>query len=180
MHLSNLVSNATGGIHLLFSIAALIAGTYILFGRKGTALHRKIGYLYASSMVVVLFTAFAIYSLYGSFGIFHWLAVLSSVTLLGGMVPMLLKLDNALTYHVSFMYWSVVGLYGAFVAETLVRFPDVVVNSGVPNGTFYMMTGIGVFIVMTIGNIVFFRNKNKWLKRYTAEFGRVNEPEPLG
>ncbi|PHI21912.1 hypothetical protein CEQ90_01080 [Lewinellaceae bacterium SD302] len=180
MHLSNLISDATGGIHLLFSVVALIAGTYILFGRKGTVLHRKIGYLYTIAMTLVLVTAFVIYNLYGSFGIFHWLALVSSVTLVGGMVPMFLKLKGALAYHISFMYWSVVGLYGAFVAETLVRFPKVVVESGIPNGTFYLMTGIGVFVVMSIGNIVFFRNKDKWLKRYTAEFGRVEEPELNG
>jgi len=35
------------------------------------------------------------------------------------------------------------GVYGAFVSETLVRMPKVVVNSGIPNSVFYNMTGIG-------------------------------------
>ena len=168
MNFSNLISDSTGAVHLIFSILALITGSFILIGQKGTVLHKRIGYAYVVSMTVVLVTAFAIYSLYGSFGIFHWMALFSSVTLAGGMIPMIFRRPRKsyIAYHFSFMYWSVIGLYGAFIAETLVRIPEVVIESSVPNSTFYTMTGIGTFVVMMAGNIFFFRNKNKWMRQY--------------
>jgi hypothetical protein len=46
------------------------------------------------------------------------------------------------------MYWSVFGLDGVFVAETFVRIPDVVIESGIPNLTFYNMIGIAVGTTM--------------------------------
>jgi hypothetical protein len=60
------------------------------------------------------------------------------------------------------MYWSVIGLYGAFMAETFVRLPKIVVDSGVPNSMFYNMTGIAVGITMGIGAYFFIKLKPKW------------------
>ena len=78
---------------------------------------------------------------------------------------MFLKKPKGYTsYHYNFMYWSVFGLYGAFVAETLVRIPDVVIESGIPNTTFYSLTGIAVAIVMGLGYYFKFRNKKTWDK----------------
>ena len=69
-----------------------------------------------------------------------------------------------ISLHFGFMYWSVIGLYGAFVAETLVRIPDVVIESGIPNSTFYNMTGIAVGITMGLGAYLFITNRNEWSK----------------
>ena len=126
---ANLISNETGFVHLVFSILALLTGTLVLANKKGTRKHKIMGYCYAISMLGVLITAFMIYQLYGTFGIFHWAAVLSLITLLGGMVPVLLKRPkHYISLHYNFMYWSVMGLYGAFAAETMVRLPDVVIE----------------------------------------------------
>jgi hypothetical protein len=64
------------------------------------------------------------------------------------------------------MYWSVVGVYAAFVSETLVRLPNVVVNSGVPNRVFYNMTGIGTAIVMGLAVYFFIINQPKWEQEF--------------
>lgn len=80
-----------GAIHLFASVVALATGTQVLWMKKGTQLHRQIGYVYSVSMLVVIATAFSIYRLFGGFGIFNVLAIVSFVTLLGGMVPVLLK-----------------------------------------------------------------------------------------
>lgn len=99
------------------------------------------------------------YRLFGGFGIFHIAAIVSFLTLLAGMIPpfFLRKNPNWISMHIGFMYWSVMGLYGAFVAETLVRIPDT---------PFFSMVGIGTGIVMGIGGFVFYRNRAKWEKEF--------------
>lgn len=91
---------------------------------KGTTRHKKIGYIYVVFMVVLNITAFVIYCLFGKFAIFHWFAVLSCLTLIAGMYPVLTKKSkNYILFHFNFMYWRVVGLYCAFCAEILTRIP---------------------------------------------------------
>jgi hypothetical protein len=51
------------------------------------------------------------------------------------------------------MYWSVMGLYAAFVAETMVRIPD---------APFYNMVGWATGGVMLIGGIAFGYYKKSW------------------
>ncbi len=58
------------------------------------------------------------------------------------------------------------GVYGAFVSETLVRMPKVVVESGITNSVFYNMTGIGTAIVMGLGVYFFLKLKPKWEKQF--------------
>ena len=165
MFLGNIISSSTGFVHLAFSIVALLTGTLVLIYKKGTRKHKIIGYCYAISMLGVLTTAFMIYQLYGTFGLFHWLAVVSSITLLGGMVPVLMKRPSSyISLHYNFMYWSVMGLYGAFAAETMVRIPDIAIESGIPNTTFYNMTGIAVGITMGLAAYFARKNKKKWMK----------------
>lgn len=116
--MENIVSGSTGIIHLIFSIVALIAGLFVLATTKGTKTHKRVGYVYSVSMVLVNLTAFMIYKLYGKFGVFHWFAVISCATLIAGLYPVLAKKNkNYLLIHFNFIYWSVVGLYCAFMAE---------------------------------------------------------------
>ena len=61
------------------------------------------------------------------------------------------------------------GVYGAFVSETLVRMPKVVIESGIPNSVFYNMTGIGTAIVMGLGVYFFLKNKSKWDKQFAIK-----------
>ena len=150
-----LVGSNVGLIHLIASILALIFGTWILVTEKGTSVHRKVGYLYAVSMGVLIVTAFLIYRLFGSFGLFHIAAAVSAVTLVAGMVPVITRRprNNWLGYHFSFMFWSVLGLYAAFMAETLTR---------TPHTPFFQMVGIATGGVMLVGYIAFFFYKKKW------------------
>lgn len=165
MNLNNLISNEIGLIHLIFSIVAMILGTLILVKTKGSKSHKRIGYLYCISILGINITAFMLYHLFGKFGIFHWMAILSLATLFSGMIPMFIKKPKSyISLHYNFMYWSVIGLYGAFMAETFVRIPDVVIDSGIPNSAFYNMTGIAVGITMSLGAFFAIRNKKKWDK----------------
>ncbi len=172
MNFGNFITSNTGLIHFIASMFALLLGTLILVIPKGTSKHKIIGRLYALTMLVVLTTAFMTYRLFGTWGIFHWTAVISSLTLVCGIIPILIKrpTNNYISLHFSFMYWSIMGVYGAFVSETLVRMPKVVVESGIPNRFFYYMTGIGTAIVMGLGVYFFLKNKPKWDK----QFGSIN------
>ena len=170
MNFGNFITSDTGMIHFVSSILALLLGTLILVLNKGTTKHKIIGRLYALTMLVVLITAFMTYRLFGTWGIFHWTAVISSLTLICGLIPILTKrpTNNYISLHFSFMYWSIMGVYGAFVSETLVRMPKVVVESGIPNRFFYYMTGIGTAIVMGLGVYFFLKNKPKWDKQFVS------------
>jgi hypothetical protein len=67
------------------------------------------------------------------------------------------------------MYWSVMGLYGAFTAEVLVRLPKIILSSGIPNSTFYTMTGIAVAITMTVGAILFIKLSRTWQNQFSHD-----------
>ena len=157
-----------GALHLFASIVALATGTQVLWMKKGTQLHRQIGYVYCASMLVVIITAFSIYRLFGGFGIFHILALVSFVTLLGGMVPLLLKKPQKsyIALHFSFMYWSVIVLYAAFVSEMLTRIPE---------SPFFGMVGLATLAVMITAQIFFNRYKKKWLRKFTSQATKENE-----
>lgn len=118
----DLYGDQIGLVHLVSGIVAIIFGGVVLVLRKGTALHRKAGYAYVVSMVVLILSSFGIYRLFGKFGIFHVLSLVSTFSLVAGMLPMFKKQRTAADYETHFkrMYWSVVGLYAAFAAESFV------------------------------------------------------------
>ena len=149
------VFSEIGLIHLIVSILALIFGTLVLVLEKGTKRHKQIGYAYFVSMLGVIVTAFMIYRLFGRFGIFHITALISLVTLSAGMIPAILRkpVNKWFRWHYGFMYWSVMGLYAAFVAETMVR---------VPQTPFFGMVGIATFLVMLFGAVIFVKSQKTW------------------
>lgn len=164
----NFVSSEIGLIHLIVSVFALVFGTWVLVGRKATKTHRRAGYAYAVSMVLLLVTAFMIYRLFGRFGVFHVAAIVSTVTLFGGMLPVIFRRPRKtwLNLHFSFMYWSVFGLYAAFVAEMAVRLPIRTAFSSTT--TFFIIVGVATLLTMTVGQIVFFKNKKRWATMFAA------------
>lgn len=168
-----LFESITGQVHFIASIAALLFGTFILSTKKGSSIHIKAGYAYTICMAVLLASAFMIYRLFGGWGIFHWAALISTATLAAGMIPIWLKkpVESYIELHFSFMYWSVIGLYAAFFAETFTRLPSIVVIDGVPNSVFYAMVGISAFFTMAIGGWFFYRYLPKW--RLT--FNKLNQ-----
>lgn len=151
-----------GFIHLQASLIALTSGTLVLWMRKGTREHKQVGYLYTASMLTVFITSFLIYRLWGGFGIFHFAAIMGFLTLMGGMVPVILKKPSGrwIGLHYSFMYWSVIGLYTAFVSETLTRIPET---------PFFGMLGIATFGVMIAATIGFYRYQKVWKRKFMTD-----------
>ncbi|MFD2561184.1 DUF2306 domain-containing protein [Aquimarina rubra] len=153
-----------GIIHFTSSIISLISGTMVLVKSKGTKTHRQLGYLYTIAMLIVLATSFMLYRLHGSFGILHWFAVISSITLLCGIIPMLIKRPKGyLKLHLSFMYWSVIGLYCAFFAEVLTRIPFIFKLDKNIVTIFYTLVGLATTIVGGLGSVYFRKFKDTWI-----------------
>ena len=63
------------------------------------------------------------------------------------------------------MFWSVVGLYCAFCAEILTRIPFIL-DLPKKRQLFGILTGVSIFIVITIATIIFAKMKPKWTKQY--------------
>lgn len=156
-----MVHSTIGMIHLFSAGVALVSGSFVLLSTKGTRLHKKIGYAYAVSMIAVNVTAFFIYRLFGDFGPFHVAAIISLLTLVAGMIPVILRRPTKwFDLHFAFMYYSVIGLYAAFVSEALVR---------IPGTHFGSMVGFATCIVMFMGMGFFQWQRKKWLQRYKPE-----------
>lgn len=115
--------STVGLVHLISALIAMVTGAIVLLNTKGGIFHKRAGYGYVVSMIVLNITAFMIYRLFGRFGPFHVLAIISMVGIVGGMVPVLYRrrINGWIYLHYYFMNWSVVGLYAAFWAETLTR-----------------------------------------------------------
>ncbi len=89
--MSYLAHDGVGFLHLTASVLALVFGALVVGSKKGTRRHVRFGYLYFTSMVVLLSTSFLIYRLFGGFGLFHYAAVATIIVLLLGLVPIWLR-----------------------------------------------------------------------------------------
>lgn len=122
-----------GVAHTAFAVASLALGGGVLGLPKGTELHRVVGVLYVLSLFGVDATALTIYRVFGTFGVFHALAIVNVAILLVGFGAAFLRRpsDSWLQYHYYFMGWSYVGLCAAAGAELGVRIPGVSFVPGV-------------------------------------------------
>lgn len=118
-------SGFIGGLHFYSAMAALVFGALVLFYHKGTKLHRTVGYLYFSSMLILNLSALPIQRMSGGIGPFHIFVLISLPTVLAALYFPLCRRThpNWLWHHSNLMMWSYIGLVSAFVAETMVRLP---------------------------------------------------------
>lgn len=149
--------DALGLIHGILGLVSVALGTAMILRRKGGRAHRRIGVAYVACMVALNVTALLIYDLFGRFGPFHWLALLSLGTTMAGFVPAWLRrpLRRAacaqgkpagwLEMHARFMSWSYAGLMAAFASEIGARVPGVPFVHGVVWPTVFV---IGIAAVM--------------------------------
>jgi hypothetical protein len=161
--METLIGDNFGLIHLLSGITAIIFGGGVLLLKKGTRLHKKVGYAYVASMIVLIVSSFAIYRLFGKFGIFHYLSLVATFSLVAGMLPMFKTVKTPKDYETHFtrMYWSVVGLYAAFAAESFVRVPKL--------GSFWQVVGWSFVIIFIVCFIVFIKMRPVWVNKFGRE-----------
>ena len=125
--------DAWGVLHACCGLAAIAFGLPVVLLRKGTMIHRRFGLFYVTCMVMLNLTALSIYDLFGRFGVFHWLAVASLVTVAAGLLHVWLRRPRGswLECHGHAMSWSYAGLLAAFFAEIGARLPGVGFATGV-------------------------------------------------
>jgi uncharacterized membrane protein len=118
-----IVHSSVSVVHLAATLSALVTGTYSVLATKGTRRHRYWGRAYVGSMLLVLATAFGIYTLFGRFGIVHWGAVGSAVALLVGTGSVVLRavVRQWQRWHYWGMGASVTSLYAALAGESTYR-----------------------------------------------------------
>jgi uncharacterized membrane protein len=110
-------------LHVAAALVALLSGLFVVFWRKGKALHRLIGIAYVFAMLLTNVSALMIYHLTGHFGLFHVFALLSLFYTLAGLAMPLLRMRNWLNAHVQWMTWSYLSLLAASLNELAVRLP---------------------------------------------------------
>jgi len=150
--------------HTVFGFASLIFGTSVLWRQKGTRLHRTFGMAYIISMLGLNLTAFGIYQLFGGFGIFHWAALVSLASILGGCSALLLRktFKNWLAVHYEFMVWSYIGLLAATSNEVFVH-----VSFFSKLETLYpMLSTASMFTVIGIGAFILYSRRISVIAKY--------------
>ncbi len=113
-------------VHTVASILALLSGGVIFLTPKGTVKHKKVGYVYAGSMLVLLITSFFIFDLFGDFGIYHTLSIVSFATLAIALsFPLAFRSKpNWVEHHMIWMGYSYIGLIMAGGSHMFQLFPD--------------------------------------------------------
>ena len=157
-----LIGNDVGLIHLISGILSLLFGGLVIVMKKGTTIHKRVGYIYVFNMTILLLSSFGIYRLFGKFGLFHYLSLVSIFSLVAGMLPMFKKVELPKDYETHFkrMYWSVAGLYAAFVAESFVRIPKF--------GGFWVAVALSFVLVFILCFITFLKMRPVW----SGKFGK--------
>ena len=119
------IQGPLGAFLFASAIVALIFGAIVQSNPKGTAKHKRLGYIYFASMLALNLSAIPITNMTGSIGLFHLFVVISLPTTLAALYFPLFGRANAnwKMHHFTYMFWSYVGLIAAFIAEGLVRLP---------------------------------------------------------
>ena len=153
-----------GQLHFASAVLAMLSGAAVLLLRgKGGRRHRQLGWLYAVAMLTVNITALMIYRLFGGFGPFHVMALISLTGILFGLsagrtsrnARMAQATHRRAAYaerHYRWMTWSYVGLIAAFASELITRLPALrpVLGGG---RMFGIAVGAATFVIVAIGAV---------------------------
>ena len=114
-------------ISLLHTVAAAVAvplGAFVLFGKKGSFLHKKLGRYYFISMLLANTSSLFIYKAFGEWFFPHSLAVLTLLFLFLGYSVLLRKpFRYRLSLHLTGMTVSYYLLIGGGINKTFLHIP---------------------------------------------------------
>jgi len=146
-------------LHMATAAIAIVAGLFVLLQVKGTRRHRRIGYLYVTSMVTLNVSSFFIFKLTGEFSPFHVAAFLSLATVIAGFLPVYWRrpTEGWLEVHFQFMVWSYIGLLAATASELAVRIPE---------SPFWWAVIVSSAVIIMAGALILAHNRPKLLARY--------------
>lgn len=108
-------------------------------------------------MIILLISSFTIYRLFDGWGIFHYASLVSSIYIvIGILLPIFLRHTRYWgRLHLTAMFWSVIGLWSAFIAEMGVRILD---------RSFMLIVGIVLGIFIFVGVLLFALKKKSWIR----------------
>lgn len=149
----NIIHSYNGLFHTITAVLAMVFGLMVVFKKKGTKTHKRLGYIYTVLMILLNVTSFFIVN-FGGFSLFHFFAIISLLTVLAGVVPAYRKSKGWYVKHFYFMSWSVVGLYSAFWAEVGTRFVGNMQE-------FWWMVALASGLTAFIGSIIIKRQAKK-------------------
>lgn len=142
--LDQIIHSNIGWFHFITAVISMVTGSIVLLNKKGTLFHKRTGYIYVVAMLLLNISSFFIMS-FGGFSLFHFFAIISLVSIFGGILPTIKKKKNWFGYHFYFMNWSVVGLFCAFWAEVGTRFVNNIKD-------FWWMVALATFVTAFIGS----------------------------
>lgn len=151
--LTEIIDSHIGWFHFITALIAMVSGTVVLLNKKGTIFHKRVGYIYVLMMLLMNISSFFIVNFDG-FSIFHFFAIISLLSVIGGIIPAIRRTNNWFAYHFYFMSWSVVGLYCAFWAEVGTRFVNNMKD-------FWWMVALATFITAFIGSRIINKQAKK-------------------
>ena len=159
-----------GQVHFLTALIALATGAFVVLRPKGSATHRRIGWVYAASMLALNASALSIYRLTGTFGPFHVAALVSLTGLAAGIIAARRRRSNRtwLVQHYFFMSYSYLGLVAAAIAETATRWPAVQSVAGGPTAIFWITVVVASVAVFVVGGIVVRRRAETIMRPFRA------------
>lgn len=115
--------NWLGTAHIGVAVVAILLGVLVFARPKGTRQHRLYGRLYLAGMIFVNLFALSIHDdSKGALGPFHYLAILSLLTIAAGAFTAF-KARSAKSWalpHAYFMAWSFAGLLAAALGQLAV------------------------------------------------------------
>ena len=160
-----------GWFHFATALIALATGAWVLLRPKGTRIHRRIGWVYAGSMLVLNLSALSLYRLTGTFGPFHVAALISLATLAAGVISARRRRKGDrdwLMRHYFFMAYSYLGLAAAAVAETATRWPAIQAVAGGPTVAFWTAVVVASVAVFVVGSVMIRRRADVVMRPFVG------------
>ena len=151
-------------IHTLLGFIALIAGAWNLITTKGTRRHRLVGWVYVGSMTGLLLTSFGIVELFGGFGPFHVMSIVSGGALsIAIYFPLRRKrYKNWMVHHYMWIAYSYVGLVMATGSHLFEYGP-----TGWPS---WARAGLYWGVPYVVGSALIFARRDRILGRLQADY----------
>ncbi len=149
--------------HILAASLSLILGTIVIFGKKGTSKHRKLGLYFFYAMLVNNITALFILNAFGKWFFPHYLAVACLVVILPGILAVKLKHKYWLKVHIICLVLSYYLLIGGAINETFLHIPNLrplLIN----NDPIVGMTH-GITQLVFLGVLIYFLSRSKRYSR---------------
>ncbi len=139
-------------LHISSALLALLLAAVVLIAPKGTRFHKRMGYVFAVTLLLVNGSAALMYNLTGRFNLLHVFVMISLVSLIYGMIPAIRrKPANWLRRHISGMTGAALGVWAAGLAELTIRVLPGFLN---PTQIMGIAAGIGVVFFFLIGFLI--------------------------